>query len=51
MLEVREQGKPESEEEGPEKEAASVMIVSTPPNKESRSRERKREMEEGSPST
>ena len=39
-----------SGEEGLEKEAASVMIVSTAPNNESRSRKRKREMEEGSSS-
>ena len=47
VLETREQGRQESGEE----EAASVMIVSTPPNKESRSMKRKREIEEVSPST
>ena len=44
------EGRQESDEEGLEKEAALVMIVTTPPNKESRSRKRKREVEEGSPS-
>ena len=50
VFEAREQQRQVSGEEGLEKEAASVMIVSTAPNKESKSRQRKREMEEGSPS-
>ena len=50
MLDARGQGRQESGEEGQEKEAASVMIVSIPPGKQPRSRKRKREMEEGSPS-
>ena len=47
MFEANKQRRQGSGEEGIEKEAASVMIVSTAPNKESRSRKRKRKMEEG----
>ena len=50
MFEANKQRRKGSGEEGMEKLAASVMIVSTAPNKESRSRKRKREMEKGSAS-
>ena len=47
MFEANKQRRQGSGEEGLGKEAASVIIVSTSPNKESRSRKRKRELEEG----
>ena len=51
VIEVREQSRQDSGEEGQEKGAAWVMIVSKPTNKDLRSGKRKQEVEEGSPST
>ena len=51
ILETREYGKEESEEEDQEKEVASVIFMSRPRSKESRSTKRKRKTEEGCPST
>ena len=49
MLHIRQEtGRQESDEEGLVKKAALVMIKSTPPNKESRSRKRKGQVEEAS---
>ena len=50
ILKVREWGKQESEMRDLEKEVESVMVVTTPPSKGIRSRKRKRETEEASPS-
>ena len=50
ILKVREWGKQESEMRDLDKEVESVMVVTTPPSKGIRSRKRKRETEEASPS-